>query len=404
MTVTFANGVPVSASGATPSIRFVPATSGRRRMLTTVSNSDEQLIAYSDSTTLTNALSVTASTASLSCSFQGGCPYTVTANGLTSTISGDSTSYIEVCGRECVLDTTASTSTAATCTLPYVSTAYSASEYSIVQSGTLHDGTWTGTASDEELAKLIDEVNMIDMTDSTATDCYFQIQYKPDHVGVLDEVKFFINQLTDKTPFNGNLKFQGSDDGTTFTDLFTVDLSVHEGWNTYDFETNKPSYNIYRFQGAQSGSCRIGEVKLDGIESINSDATSYSCTPKLYLAGTDSAVTLNPVTFSSAQTPVMTGMSTRFISVLGGETITINGTNFSASATTKVMIDNRECSSVTTTTTSITCTTADKPYVPDTPVLLITIDGMGYVATKGKVFRYVQRWSEAQTWGYDLQP
>jgi hypothetical protein len=31
------------------------------------------------------------------------------------------------------------------------------------------------------------------MEDSTATDCYFQIQYKPDHVGVLDEVKFFIN-------------------------------------------------------------------------------------------------------------------------------------------------------------------------------------------------------------------
>jgi hypothetical protein len=143
--------------------------------LTSVSNSDEQLIAYSDSVSVTNTLSVTASTENLSCSFQGGCPYTVTANGLTSTISGDSSSRIDVCGRECVLDATASTSTATTCTLPYVSTAYSASEYSIVQSGTLHDGTWTGTASATELAKLIDEVNMIDMVDSTSTDCYFQI-------------------------------------------------------------------------------------------------------------------------------------------------------------------------------------------------------------------------------------
>jgi hypothetical protein len=53
------------------------------------------------------------------------------------------------------------------------------------------------------------------------------------------------------------------------------------------------------------------------------------------------------------------------------------------------MIDNRECTSVTTTTTTITCTTSDKPYVPDDPELVITIDGMGYVATKGKVFRYV---------------
>jgi hypothetical protein len=164
---------------------------------------------------------------------------------------------------------------------------------------------------------------------------------------------------------------------------------VHEGWNSKDFETNKPSYNIYRFQGAQSGSCRIGEVKLHGIESIDNDSTSYTCTPKLYLAGTNSGVSLNTVSFSSTQTPVMTGMNTRFISVLGNENITITGTNFSSSATTKVWIDNRECTSVTTTTTTIACTTADKPYVPDTPKLLISIDGMGYVATKGKVFRYV---------------
>ena len=82
-----------------------------------------------------------------------------------------------------------------TCNLPYVSTAYSADTFEIVTEGILHDGTWTGTASDEELAKLIDGKNMVDMNDSTSSDCYFQIQYKENHVGVLDEVKFFINRL-----------------------------------------------------------------------------------------------------------------------------------------------------------------------------------------------------------------
>ena len=53
---------------------------------------------------------------------------------------------------------------------------------------------------------------------------------------MLDEVKFFINNLTDKTPFVGNLVFQGSDDGEAFTNLWTVDASVHEGWNAHDFE------------------------------------------------------------------------------------------------------------------------------------------------------------------------
>ena len=48
---------------------------------------------------------------------------------------------------------------------------------------------------------------MIDMSDATSSDCYVQIQYKENHVGVLDEVKFFVNRLADKSPFNGNLRF-----------------------------------------------------------------------------------------------------------------------------------------------------------------------------------------------------
>ena len=243
---------------------------------------------------------------------------------------------------------------------------------------------------------------MIDMNDSTATDCYFQIQYKENHVGVLDEVKFFVNKLIDKSPFVDNLVFQGSDDGQTFTDLWAIDKSVHEGWNSLDFEDSQPSYNIYRFQGSTAGSCRIGEVKLHGVESIDNDEASYSCTPKLIID--DSVTELNPVTFDSAYTPVLTGMSSRFGSVLGNEQVEFYGTGFSGSATTTVMIDNRECVIVLTTEDTITCTTSDKPYVPDEPKLEIHIDGFGLVATKGKVFRYISRWSDAQTWGYDLSP
>jgi len=60
-------------------------------------------------------------------------------------------------------------------------------------------------------------------------------------------------------------------------------------------------------------------VKLHGIESINDNNSSYSCTPKLTLDGTTSE--LNAVTFDAAFTPVLTGMSDRYGSVLGGETI-----------------------------------------------------------------------------------
>jgi len=157
--------------------------------------------------TLENTLDVTASTSGLTCSFQGGCPYTVTAAGLLTTLKDSPTDKIDVCGKPCVIDEANSSADAVQCTLPLVATAYSASTYDIVTEGTLHDGTWTGTAAAEEIAKVTDGKNMIDLVDSTATDCYFQVQYDENVVGVLDEAKFFISRLTDKDPFVGNLIF-----------------------------------------------------------------------------------------------------------------------------------------------------------------------------------------------------
>jgi hypothetical protein len=218
---------------------------------------------------ITNKVSVTASTTDLECSFQGGCKYEVTAAGLTSTLKASGTSdHIDVCGERCELIDADSNSSKAACTLPHVVTSYSATEYKVVTTGTLHTGTWTGTASTAELKKLVDGKNLVDLSDSTSSDCHFQIAYKANHVGVLDEAKFFVNNLLSKTPFIG-MKFQGSNDGTTFTDLWTIDEQVHEGWNSKDFEAkSKPAFNIYRFQGKTTGSCRIGEVRLNGIESI----------------------------------------------------------------------------------------------------------------------------------------
>ena len=156
-------------------------------------------------------------------------------------------SKIDFCGQDCVLDEASSDSSKAVCTLPYLATSYSASQYEVVNEGTLIEGTWSGTASKTELAKLIDSENMVDLKDTTTSNCYFQIKYKDSYVGVLNEVKFFITELIDKTPFVGGLKFQGSDDGITFTDLWTIDETVHEGWNNHDFVSDKPSFNIYRF-------------------------------------------------------------------------------------------------------------------------------------------------------------
>ena len=90
---------------------------------------------------------------------------------------------------------------------------------------------------------------------------------------------------------------------------------------------------------------------------------------------------MTPVTYTAAQTPLLTDITPRFGSVLGGETVTLTGINFSNTALTTVKFDNRVCTVITQTSTQITCNTSDKPYVPDTPKVEIFIDGFGLVAT-----------------------
>ena len=68
---------------------------------------------------------------------------------------------------------------------------------------------------------------------SSTSNCYFGIQLRDDYVGILEEVKIFMKRFT-KANFNGALKFQGSLDGVTYTDIFTVGDELHEGWNYYD--------------------------------------------------------------------------------------------------------------------------------------------------------------------------
>jgi hypothetical protein len=140
-----------------------------------------------------------------------------------------------------------------------------------------------------------------------------------------------------------------------------------------------------------------------GIEVYDNSSNTVSCTPKLTI-GADSQVLSSTVTYSYERTPVLTSMSKRFATVLGGDEIVFTGTDFqepsqlrflsTGEITATVKIDGRTCSVTDQTETTITCTTDTKPDSDEDPSLVITIDGMGNAATMGKVFRYVKRWSD----------
>ena len=53
ITATFSSGVPASSTEIAPSLRLVPTTGGRRRLVA-LTDADEQQIAYQDAITFTN--------------------------------------------------------------------------------------------------------------------------------------------------------------------------------------------------------------------------------------------------------------------------------------------------------------------------------------------------------------
>ena len=78
----------------------------------------------------------------VTCSFAGGCQYSIVAQGLTSSLANTPQSSIEVCGNTCLFSADQSDSGQATCVLEPLVTKYSADAYKLVESDWLH-GTWT---------------------------------------------------------------------------------------------------------------------------------------------------------------------------------------------------------------------------------------------------------------------
>jgi hypothetical protein len=88
----------------------------------------------------------------------------------------------------------------------------------------------------------------------------------------------------------------------------------------------------------------VGEVSLRGYEVIDSTASSYTCQASLVINGVLQAPLTNSITYQNILTPLLTSISPRFGSVVGGELVTFNGAGFSTNtADYSVVIDGRVC-------------------------------------------------------------
>lgn len=172
------------------------------------------------------------------------------------------------------------------------------------------------------------------------------MKFREGYIGVLDKVKYYLAVDRNKqTYYDGHLKFQGSNDGVTFTDIFTADNNAHTGWNYVEWalEADYPKYKQFRFTGDVAGSCVINEIQLHGIETIADLASTYSCLPNLIVQGVNVALT-GSVQYQGTLTPALVSVSPRYGRVEGGDSVTFAGTDFSSTLSDyTIIIDKIPC-------------------------------------------------------------
>jgi hypothetical protein len=171
-------GVPVVANATAPILFF--------EKLNTTDNMSVTHFA-SGQINISNALEITAASSDLTCSFSGGCPFEVSAKGLSTLMRGDpENNFITICDRKCIFQDNDSTDEKAQCLVPEVSTTYSDSNFKIsVPSEDLKTGEYFGTYINNIAA--FDDILTEDQGESSTDsgNCSIGMSFKPGHVGLI---------------------------------------------------------------------------------------------------------------------------------------------------------------------------------------------------------------------------
>jgi hypothetical protein len=394
---TFDKGVPVTSSPQGPALIFTDQTTAVDYHASIVN------------VTVDNPILVTAASASLECSFAGGCNYEVHAAGLSALMKQNNQEhYVKVCDEKCVYDDASSDASIAKCTLSQLSTLYSDANYNISEmTEDLKTGKPFGTLKNNTIP--FDDTLVVKPQEDSQVGglCFVGVGFKAGHVAMMRQVKWFLGDIADKTVYEDITKFQGSNDNSTWTDLFTMGDGTHEGWNYHVWENpaDYPKYRFYRFSGNKTGSCIINEIKITGVETIDNSDANRACTAELVSGGTvQDLSSFGTINYKADKTSLLTAISPRYGPVTGGTTVTFSGTNFVTDISLyTITLDGFDCPVSAATTTSVTCVTAKRPGLHNSTTH-IYITGRGYVATQGKTYTYASFWSDDTTWGGEFAP
>jgi hypothetical protein len=286
-------------------------------------------------------------------------------------------------------------------------------------------GTWTSDKGVAQHSKIYDGSESTYYV-SNQQACYIQLQLPTDTRAELREVSYFPQFNTNSASLAGSI-IQGSDTGLdgSWTNLYTLTASTHDGWNTWYAPASTHVYKYFRFYGGSSSKkCALAEISFKGymmstdntaddILNKNSVSGGVHCAAVININGVSTTKT-DAVWYRVARTPAFSVMTPNKGTTAGGTTVTLEGLRFeNDKPNTIVTFDGIPCAIQTLTsgagTNTLTCITGAAGDVTERTDYLNSFTMMrspnGYALNVNKlVYRYVDYWSKRTTWGGIVPP
>jgi hypothetical protein len=214
-------------------------------------------------------------------------------------------------------------------------------------------------------------------------------------------------------------RIEGSNSvGGDWSTLATI-VTPHQGWNWLDIKSRN-AFRYLRYKGSDTSHCHVTEMEWIGVivrssGTCTATVVTHNRTPHPSLgAGMITAphrfTSDTTFVYTATRTPIVHSMEPRFGSSLGGTTVTIRGVRFpTTTSNAEVLVNGLPCTVSSSTANEIECVTTKRSgFVPPSVVvrhLTPTSNGKGWsgasvVATNVRFFRFLDRWSEVNTWLY----
>ena len=233
---------------------------------------------------------------------------------------------------------------------------------------------------------------------------------------IISKIRFFPAHQRTALMVSGELQI--SDNGMNWSTIHTIGGDIHEGWNSVDFvglpttqhvrylsPNHKCAVAFLEFSGVEASSAGVCPVRVETQRTLSHPSQGVVTTDYEVVHAETSAV---EYTYSIAETPVVSGISPRYGSSLGNTVVTVTGTGLPTNdALAEVMINGRACNVQTAAVdgTEVTCLTTPRTDFRPLSVAVRDTAGTGRSVNNDTVyFRYLDRWSQANTWLNDERP